>query len=532
MEIGAVAQVGKNVLVGAERLLAHPRHAFAAHLGKAHRGAVHPDGHEVAADARHGPRAFGHFGAGVVWTARAEPGLAVGIGSQRQRLHGAVFGIQHGQVGIHAGGHIAGHAHFVQPFGHRAGNDGGRQVGIGPQQRVGAGVGHAPFAAREIVRALVELAQHMGAHIGTPVVQLFFQLVFDDLALFFHHQNLAQPGGKFARGLGFQRPHHAHLVQAQADALAGGRVQPQVLQRLAGVVVGLAAGDQAETVVRPLDHIVVEPVGPDVGQRGVPLVVKQAGLLVQCVVGPADVQAAGRHGKVGQHDLHPLGVDFGGGAGLHDLLDGFHARPHARKAAHGKRMQAQIQDFLHAGRKEHRKAAGLEDVVALVRGGGAFADVVVTGHRDHAAPGRGARHVGVLEHVAATVHARPLAIPDAEHAVELVGAGRGKAQLLRAPQGGGGQLLVHTGLEHDVLCLQVRAGFLQRLVVPAQWGAPVAADEASGVFAQQRVALALQHGQLDQGLHPAHEGPAMVQAVFVIQCDGFQGLADVLGHLA
>jgi hypothetical protein len=48
----------------------------------------------------------------------------------------------------------------------------------------------------------------------------------------------------------------------------------------------------------------------------------------------------------------------------------------------------------------------------------------------------------------------------------------------------------------------------------------------------KRVALALQHGQLDQGLHPAHEGPAMIEAVFVIQCDGFQGLADVLGHLA
>jgi hypothetical protein len=84
--------------------------------------------------------------------------------------------------------------------------------------------------------------------------------------------------------------------------------------------------------------------------------------------------------------------------------------------------------------KNTGSAAGLEDVVALVRGGGALGDVVVPGHRNHAAPGRGAGHVGVLEHVGAAVHARALAVPDAEHAVELVGARRRKAQLLRAPE--------------------------------------------------------------------------------------------------
>ncbi len=53
VEVGAVAQVRKHVLVVAERLLTHPWHAFATHLGESDRGAVHPDGHEVAANARH-----------------------------------------------------------------------------------------------------------------------------------------------------------------------------------------------------------------------------------------------------------------------------------------------------------------------------------------------------------------------------------------------------------------------------------------------------------------------------------------------
>jgi hypothetical protein len=132
---------------------------------------------------------------------------------------------------------------------------------------------------------------------------------------------------------------------------------------------------------------------------------------------------------------------------LDDFLDRLHARPHAREAAQREGVDAEVEDFLHVGREEHRRAAGLEDVVALVRGRAALGDVVVAGHRDHATPGGGARHVGVLEDVGAAVHARALAVPDAEDAVELVGALRREAQLLRAPQRGGRELFVHAGLE-------------------------------------------------------------------------------------
>ena len=54
MEVGAVAQIGEHMLVGAEGLLPYPRHALTAHLGKAHRAAVHPQRHVVAAYAGHG----------------------------------------------------------------------------------------------------------------------------------------------------------------------------------------------------------------------------------------------------------------------------------------------------------------------------------------------------------------------------------------------------------------------------------------------------------------------------------------------
>ena len=59
--------------------------------------------------------------------------------------------------------------------------------------------------------------------------------------------------------------------------------------------------------------------------------------------------------------------------------------------------------------------------------------------------------VGVAEDVARTVDARALAVPDAEHAVVLALAE--ELGLLRAPERGGGEVLVEAGLEADVVGL-------------------------------------------------------------------------------
>ena len=405
VEIGAVAQIGKDMAVVGKRLLPDPGRALAAHLREARGRAVHPQGHEMAADAGHRARSLGHAGRGVVRAARTKPGLALGQRrAQSQRLHGPLFGVQNRQLRVHAGLHIGVHAQRCEALRNRAGNHGRRQIGIGAQQAVGGGVGRRPFTANAIGAGRVvghrELAHHTRAHIGAPVVQLFFELVFNDLALFFHHQNLLQAGGKFACELRLQRPDHRHLVQADAHAAAGGIVQAQIEQGLARVVVALAAGHQAEAVVRAFDDVVVQPVGAHIGQRRVPLGVKQPRLLVQSRVRPADVDATRRHHKVGgRDDLHPLRVHVDRRAGLHNFLDGLHASPDAGVAAHRKGMQPQVQNVLHPGREKQRRAAGLENVVALVRSGGAFGHMVIPRHRQHAAPRCGARHIGVLENV-------------------------------------------------------------------------------------------------------------------------------------
>ena len=166
------------------------------------------------------------------------------------------------------------------------------------------------------------------------------------------------------------------------------------------------------------------------------------------------MHAACRHRKVGgQSNTDPVKVDLHRRAGLDNFLNRFHTGPHAGEPAHRKRVHAQIQNFLYVGRKEYRRAAGLENMVALVGGGGAFGNMVVACHRNHAAPGCGSCHIGMLKNIGAAVYPWALAVPDAKHAVVLVGARRRKPELLRSPQCGGGQFFVDAGLKHHMVGL-------------------------------------------------------------------------------
>ena len=227
-----------------------------------------------------------------------------------------------------------------QALGDRLGDDRRRQVGLGAQQPVLRRIGLAPFAAGLVALRFVELAEHVRPHVGPPAVELLLDLVLDDLALLLDHQDLFEAEREVAGDRRFQRPDDVDLVQAQADAAAGLVVEAEVGERLARVVVGLARGDDAEAVVRALDDVVVEAVGAHVGERRVPLVVHQPRFLLERRVGPADVQAAGRHLEVlGQDDVDPVRIDRDARRRLDDLLDRLH-RPTRRRRSGSSRTRA------------------------------------------------------------------------------------------------------------------------------------------------------------------------------------------------
>ena len=141
--------------------------------------------------------------------------------------------------------------------------------------------------------------------------------------------------------------------------------------------------------------------------------------------------------------------------------------------------------------------------------------MVVAGQRDHAAVRRGAGRVGMLERIQRTVDAGALAVPDAEHAIDL-GAGK-HADLLAAPHRGRRQILVEAGREFDVVLLEEAFGAPQRVIVHAERRAAIAGDEARGVEALRAVAFALQHRQPDQRLRTREEYPLRIQTVLVVQ---------------
>ncbi|MNP10334.1 hypothetical protein D3C76_1024790 [compost metagenome] len=102
----------------------------------------------------------------------------------------------------------------------------------------------APFAF------IVKLADDARAHVFTPVVEFFLQLVLDHVAFFFDHHDFFQALGKLAHAFGFQRPDHTDLVHAQADLLCEGFIDTQDFQRLAHVEVRLAGRDDADARFR------------------------------------------------------------------------------------------------------------------------------------------------------------------------------------------------------------------------------------------------------------------------------------------
>ena len=420
-------------------------------------------------------------------------------GAVAARGQGLFLGGQEGQAGLDA---VAGvdrrEALGDHPGDHRRG-----QLGEVRQQRVAL---------------LVELADHPRTLADGPVVELPGELVLDDAALLLDHQNLVQPLGELVHRDRLQRPAHADLEHPQADRGAQRFVQAQVIQRLTHVEIGLAGGDDAKPRIRRIEHHPVQVVGPGEGACGVDLVQVEALFLSQRRVRPADV-----HAVLGQLEifrdarLHAQRVDFHHGGGIDVLGDGLQRHPATGVARQLPADDAVVEDFLNVGRVQHRNRGSDEGMLALVRQRRGFAAVVVTRQQQHAALGRHTRRIRMLEHVAGTVDARPLAVPHGEHAV-VPGTGE-QVGLLAAPHRGGGQLFVDARLEVDGVLLEVVAGFPEALVQPAQGRAAIAGNEAAGVQATCLVALMLEHRQTGQGLGTGEVQVPGGKAVLVVQTD-------------
>ncbi len=139
------------------------------------------------------------------------------------------------------------------------------------------------------------------------------------------------------------------------------------------------------------------------------------------------------------------GVDGGDAVGHrgHDA----HPDPRPAEAAEPEGLDAEVEQVLLVGRHQHRGGRVGQRQVGVVGQGRRLGGGVVADEEHGPAAGPRAHEVGVLQHVARPVEARSLAVPGADDAVDvLVGDG---ATHLRAPHGGGRELLVEAGAVDD-----------------------------------------------------------------------------------
>ncbi len=352
-----------------------------------------------------------------------------------------------------------------------------------------------------------------------PVIELFLDRVFEDLALFFNNQNLLKPVGKRVGALRFKWPHATDLVQTNADARAGFVVETQIAQSLTYIQIRLARRHDPEARIRRFDLDPIQLVRAHISERRVPLVVEQPRFLNQRWIGPADVEAAIGHREIGRQDnLRAMRIDIDRSRRFHHVGHAFHRDPEAGVTAHCPAVQAEVQILLHIRWKQHRQAARLENVFGLVRERGGFGGVVVTCEHEYTAMRGGARRIAVLEHITGSVDARPFAVPHREHAV-IFGAGI-QIDLLRAPHGGGREVFIHAGLEHDLVRSEMFFRFPQMLIERTERGTAIAGNETGGVESRGMIALLLQHRQPNQRLYAAHVRATAFQGVFVVEGDG------------
>jgi len=392
-------------------------------------------------------------------------------------------------------------------------------------QRQALGDGPGDLGGRQFARrgqnpvaALIELAKDARAHVVAQVVELFLELVLDQRALFLDDEDFLKPFGEFAHAFGFERPGHRDLVDADAGIARLFLGNTQVVERLPHIEVAFARGDDTEAALRGIQHDLVEPVGAGEGERRIEFVAVVTFLLGEELVGPAYVQAALRHLEVGRDgDRDAVRIDMDRGRTVHRLGHGLECDPAAREARHGPAVEAEVEEFLHARRVEDRNHRIDEGELRLVRGGGGFAGVVVTGEQQHAAMGCCAGQIAVFENVAGPVHARPLAVPHGEDALLL--RVRKQVELLGAPDCGGGEVFVDGGAEDDVVAFEEALCARHLLVDGAQRGSAVAGHIGGRVEPCSLVALALHHRQAHQRLGAVQVNTPGFERVFVVEAD-------------
>ncbi len=199
-------------------------------------------------------------------------------------------------------------------------------------------------------------------------------------------------------------------------------VRPRRPQGVEQLVVGEAAGYQADPGIRGVDGGVVEAVGDRVAAyqlgAGLPEVAlqlegvgRQELAVGMVLVGlPVD-------GQVGDDRYDVLRVQVDGAVPIGDSGHDLHGRPEAGDPRQCDGVHAEVEDLLHVARIQDRHVEVDQRGVGAGRQRGALGGGVVPHDGDGASVARRAGEDRVAQCIAGPVQAGCLAVPDSEHAV-------------------------------------------------------------------------------------------------------------------
>ena len=150
--------------------------------------------------------------------------------------------------------------------------------------------------------------------------------------------------------------------------------------------------------------------------------------------------------------------------------------------------------------------------------------MVVTHQREHAAILAGSGKIGVTEHVAATIDAGSLAVPDRKHAVVFAFAA--DFGLLCAPDRGRSEILVQTRHEFDVVRIEHALGAMHLLVDAAERRTAITGDQSRGIQPSETVARLLHEQQTHDRLRARSKNTLLREIEDVVQGDMFESFGD------
>ena len=225
MIVGAVAEVLEEVLALGERRLADPLRALAAHRREADRVAVHPQRHEMAADAGAGDRAFGHLGRACC---AGSPSRNTACALPMSLVSASIA--WYWRMRATRWRDVLGRADDAQ----HALADGDRDV-VGVERALGR---------EQPVAALVLLADDQRLHRGA--VEVLAHLHLDQRALLLDDDDHLEPAREILEVLDVERPRAADLEQAHAELVGARLVDAEVVERLAHVEIALADRHDAD----------------------------------------------------------------------------------------------------------------------------------------------------------------------------------------------------------------------------------------------------------------------------------------------